>query len=337
MRGKESGRRTKLGGRKMTSLCIVVPCYNEEEAIKDSVSKLLSKVQQLIAQGAISSQSKIMLINDGSQDSTWKLIKELCAQEDMLYAISFSRNYGHQNAVLAGLMETVKNFPEIDVTISIDADLQQDINAIDEFLAQYEEGCQIVYGVRNDRNTDGLLKKTTALAFYKLMNLLGCKTIKNHADYRLISRKALIELEKYGEVNLFLRGLIPTLGYKTGIVYFDVHERLAGKSKYNLAKMMTLAIDGITSFSIRPMRIICFIGIVSLIVSFLQLLSLIVNYLRGAETIRGWASTICLIWFFGGLILFSLGIIGEYIGKMYLETKHRPRYIIEHRLYKDSE
>lgn len=320
----------------MTSLCLVVPCYNEEEIIVWSAEKLVAKMQKLIEQNKISTESKILLVNDGSKDSTWKLIRELCSKEKMIKAISFSRNYGHQNAVLAGLMETLNNFPEIDVTISIDADLQQDIDAIDEFLEKYQDDCQIVYGVRNNRNTDGFLKKTTALMFYKLMLWLGCKTIKNHADYRLISRKALIELEKYNEVNLFLRGLIPTLGYKTGIVYFDVHEREAGSSKYNLSKMLTLAIDGITSFSVKPMRIICCIGIVSLIISFLQMLNLLVSYFNGVDTIRGWASTICLIWFFGGMILFSLGIIGEYIGKMYLETKHRPRYIIEHRIYKET-
>lgn len=317
----------------MVSLGIIVPCYNEEEIICESVEKLVKKRCELIDKGIIDDKSKILLINDGSVDDTWKLIRELCEKEKSLYAISFSRNFGHQSAVLAGLMEIVNNFPEIDVTISIDADLQQDINAINKFIEMYENGCQIVYGVRNDRKTDGCFKKLTALSFYKLMKLLGCNTIKNHADYRLISRKALIELEKYGEVNLFLRGLIPTLGYKTGIVNFDVFERTAGKSKYNLTRMLALAMDGITSFSIRPMRIICAIGIISLGVSFLELISLIISILSGVETIRGWGSTICLIWFFGGLILFSLGIIGEYIGKMYLETKHRPRYIIEHRLY----
>lgn len=317
----------------MTNLCIIVPCYNEEELITDSAMKLSQKLKKLIEEKKVGNKSKILLVNDGSKDSTWKLICGLCKKEGLIYAISFSRNFGHQSAVLAGLMETVNSLPEIDITISIDADLQQDIDAIDEFVDRYNDGCEIVYGIRNDRNTDGFLKKTTALGFYKLMNLLGCNTIQNHADYRLISRKALIELERYGEVNLFLRGLIPTLGYKTGIVKFDVHERTAGKSKYNLSKMMTLAIDGITSFSTRPMRIICAIGIISLIVSFAQLVALIVGYFRDMDTIRGWASTICLIWFFGGLILFSLGVIGEYIGKIYLESKHRPRYIIEHRLF----
>ena len=317
----------------MVSLGIVVPCYNEEEIICSSVEKLGKKLQELIEKKIVDAKSRILLVNDGSTDDTWSLIRKLCEKEKTVYAISFSRNFGHQNAVLAGLMEMVYNFSEIEVTISIDADLQQDINAIDKFIEMYENGCEIVYGVRNDRKTDGSFKKLTALAFYKLMKLLGCNTIKNHADYRLISRKALIEFEKYGEVNIFFRGLIPTLGYKTGIVNFDVFERTAGKSKYNLTRMLALAIDGITSFSIRPMRIICAIGIISLGVSFIELVSLIVSILSGVDTIRGWGSTICLLWFFGGLILFSLGIIGEYIGKMYLETKHRPRYIIEHRLY----
>ena len=273
--------------------------------------------------------SKILLVNDGSTDKTWSLIKKMSEHEDCICGLSFSRNFGHQNAVLAGLMETIDMYPEIDVTISIDADLQQDVNAIELFIEKYRKGNEIVYGVRNNRETDGILKKLSALGFYRLMKFMGCNTIKNHADYRLISKKVLLELQKYGEVNLFLRGLVPTIGFKSDIVYFDVVDRSGGKSKYNLSKMTALAMDGITSFSIRPMRIICFIGMASLFISFFQLISLMISYMRGADIIRGWASTICLIWFFGGMILFALGVIGEYIGKIYLETKHRPRYIIE--------
>lgn len=317
----------------MCNLCVIVPCYNEEEIILGSCKKLRSKLSALIDSGKIGKKSRILLVNDGSSDTTWQLIGQMCEADGLFQGVSFSRNFGHQDAVMAGLMETIRAFPEIDVTISIDADLQQDIEAIDRFIEKYEQGCDIVYGVRNDRHSDGFLKKTTALGFYKMMELLGCNTIKNHADYRLMSRKAILELSKYTEVNLFLRGLIPTLGFKTDIVYFDVQERLAGKSKYNLTKMLTLAADGITSFSVRPMRIILGVGILSLIVSAVQLLALVIGYLSGAPTAPGWASLICLVWFFGGMILFSLGVIGEYIGKIYLETKHRPRYIIDERIY----
>lgn len=317
----------------MCNLCVIVPCYNEAEIILDSCNKLKNKVSSLIDAGKIGEKSRILLVNDGSSDTTWQLIRQVCETNELFQGVSFSRNFGHQDAVMAGLMETIQAFPEIDVTISIDADLQQDIEAIDRFIEKYEQGCDIVYGVRNDRHSDGFIKKITALGFYKIMEILGCNTIKNHADYRLISRKAIVELAKYTEVNLFLRGLIPTLGFKTDIVYFDVQERLAGKSKYNLTKMLTLAADGITSFSVRPMRIILGVGILSLIISAVQLFALVVGYLAGAPTAPGWASLVCLIWFFGGMILFSLGVIGEYVGKIYLETKHRPRYIISERIY----
>lgn len=313
----------------MVNLCLVVPCYNEEEVIEKSAKILVEKLKKLIGDRIVGGGSRLLLINDGSTDKTWNLIKKICKSENCIQGISFSRNFGHQNAVLAGMMETINMFPEIDVTISIDADLQQDINAIELFMNKYYEGNEIVYGVRNNRKTDGTLKKLSALGFYQLMKFMGCHTIKNHADYRLVSRKVLLELEKYGEVNLFLRGLIPTMGFKSDIVYFDVFDRNAGKSKYNLRKMIALAMDGITSFSIAPMRIICLIGMGALIISFIQTLWLIISYIKGADTARGWASIICLIWFFGGMILFALGVIGEYIGKIYLETKHRPRYIIE--------
>lgn len=314
----------------MLNLCLVVPCFNEEEVIKNSVDILVNKIKNLIGKQVLG-EGRILLVGDGSTDKTWNLIKEMRDKEKSICGISFSRNFGYQNAVLAGMMEVVNKFPEVDVIISIDADLQQDVNAIDLFIEKYCEGNEIVYGVRNNRQTDGILKKASALIFYQVMKFLGSNTIKNHADYRLVSRKVLLELEKYGEVNLFLRGLIPLIGFKSDIVYFDVFSRSAGKSKYNLSKMMTLAIDGITSLSIRSIRIISTVGIVALIISLIQLLSLIIDYIKGADTVRGWASIVCLIWFFGGMILFSLGIIGEYIGKIYLETKHRPRYIIKDR------
>lgn len=312
----------------MGNLCLVVPCYNEEEVFKGSADSLEKKINELIDHKKIGRESRILFVNDGSADRTWEYICQRHKESARVSGISLSRNFGHQNAVLAGLMYVVDSLPQMDITISIDADLQQDINAIDEFVKQWENGAEIVYGVRNDRNTDGFLKKVTALGFYKFMNMLGCNTIKNHADYRLISRKALLVLREYKETNIFLRGLIPTLGFKTGVVHFDVHARTAGKSKYNLHKMIGLAIDGITSFSTKPMKIICVTGLVAVVISVIQLICIVVGFLYGGDLIKGWASTMCSVWLFGGLILFALGVIGEYIGKIYLETKSRPRYII---------
>lgn len=311
----------------MCNLCLVVPCYNEEETLTNTYEKLSAKMKNLIDGKVIDSGSRVLMVNDGSKDNTWPLIDEFSKESDMFSGISFSRNFGHQSAVLAGMFYAVKNYKETDVVISIDADLQQDIDAIEHFIEEYNKGSEIVYGVRNDRNSDGLFKKVTAVGFYNFMNALGCNTIKNHADYRLVSKKAILELMEYDEVNLFLRGLIPSLGFKTSQVHFDVKERELGYSKYNLARMLSLAIDGITSFSIRPMRLIGAIGGAISVLSIVWLVVTAIMIMCGAADILAFIA--CSIWLFGGLILLSLGIIGEYIGKMYLETKRRPRFIIE--------
>ena len=312
----------------MNTLYLVLPCYNEEEVLKSSAKTLQHKMMTLINNQRIHPNSKILFVNDGSTDKTWPLIKTLSSENPIFCGISLAHNAGHQNALLAGLM-TARN--HADIVISIDADLQQDISAIDLMLDKYEEGCEIVYGVRNARNTDSFFKKATALAFYRLMNMLGSSTIKNHADYRLMSKKALHALSEYQEVNLFLRGLIPLLGFKTDIVYFDVKERTAGESKYTLSKMLSLALNGITSFSIKPIRIITFIGIAIFLISIVMIVYSITMHVTG-QTIPGWTSTLCTTWFIGGLQLLALGIIGEYIAKIYIEVKHRPLYYIEESL-----
>lgn len=309
----------------MNTLYLVLPCYNEEEVLNSTAKTLQQKLVTLINSNRISPNSKILFVNDGSRDNTWNLIKSLSSEDTMFCGISLAHNAGHQNALLAGLM-TAREYA--DIVISIDADLQQDINAIDLMLDKYEEGCEIVYGVRNARDTDSLFKKTTALAFYRIMNMLGSSTIKNHADYRLMSKKALHALSEYQEVNLFLRGLIPLLGFKTDIVYFDVKERTAGQSKYTLSKMLSLALNGITSFSIKPIRIITFIGIAVFLISIVMIIYSITMHVTG-QTIPGWTSTLCTTWSIGGLQLLALGIIGEYIAKIYIEVKHRPLYYIE--------
>lgn len=310
---------------KHTILYLVVPCYNEEEVLDKSAAVLKEKMERLIGTGTISKKSRILFVNDGSKDATWKIIHRLTEEDKIFAGLSFSRNYGHQSAILAGMM-AAKDMA--DAVVTIDADLQQDIEALDNFLACYEKGCDIVYGVRNDRNSDGFLKKATAGLFYKLMHFLGCKTITNHADYRLMSKKALEALSGYKEVNLFLRGLIPTLGFTSDIVYFDVKEREAGTSKYTFKKMMTLATDGITSMSTRPLHMITGLGFIMFLFSIGMFISCIVDWVSG-QVVPGWTSTIASTCLIGGMMLISQGIIGEYIGKIYLETKERPRYIIE--------
>lgn len=314
-------------------LYLVLPCYNEEEVLHATAATLEEKYQALISEGKISPESKIMLVNDGSKDSTWKIITELFHKNPVFCGINLSRNRGHQNAVLAGLM-TAKE--KADVVISIDADLQQDIDAIDLMLEKYENGCDVVYGVRNARDTDGFIKKNTALGFYKLMQFMGCEVITNHADYRLMSKRVIESLAQYGEVNLFLRGLIPTIGYPSDIVYFDVRERQAGESKYTMKKMISFAVDGITSFSIKPLQMITVMGFLMLLVSIIMIITTIVDYYAG-RTVPGWSSSYCSTWFIGSVQLLSLGIIGEYIGKIYMETKHRPRYHIESYLWSCAE
>ena len=314
-------------------LYLVLPCYNEEEVLHATAAALEEKYQILIEKGKISPESKIMFVNDGSKDRTWSIITELFHRNPVFCGINLSRNRGHQNAVLAGLM-TAKE--KADVVISIDADLQQDIDAIDLMLEKYENGCDVVYGVRNARDTDGFVKKNTALGFYKLMQFMGCEVITNHADYRLMSKRVIESLAQYNEVNLFLRGLIPTIGYPSDIVYFDVRERQAGESKYTMKKMISFAVDGITSFSIKPLQMITVLGFLMLFVSIVMIGTTFFDYYTG-RTVPGWASSYCSTWFMGSVQLLSLGIIGEYIGKIYMETKHRPRYHIEAYLWSGAE
>lgn len=306
-------------------LYLVVPCYNEEQVLPETVKELTIKLNSMIDSGLISDKSRMVFVNDGSKDKTWELIEQYHQKNPLVFGIKLSRNRGHQFAVLAGLM-TVKE--RCDMAITMDADLQDDIDVIDEFVKQHYDGCEIVYGVRNSRETDTFFKRFTAEGFYKLMSGMGVDIVFNHADYRLMSRTALDALENYREVNLFLRGIVPLLGYKTGIVEYARKERFAGESKYPLKKMLAFAIDGITSFSIKPIRMITGLGILAFLASIIMVIYTIVGAFVG-NTVSGWASIVISIWGFGGLILIALGMIGEYIGKIYLETKARPRYQVE--------
>ncbi len=308
-----------------TKLYLVVPCYNEEEVLPYTTEKLCEKMNALISSGKISSDSRIVLVDDGSKDATWQLIEKYHTENPLFSGIKLSRNKGHQNALLAGLM-TVKD--ECDAAISLDADLQDDIDAIDAMLDKYEQGCDIVYGVRNDRKKDTFFKKTTAQGFYRLMRMMGADIIYNHADYRLMSKRAICELENFKEVNLFLRGIVPMIGFKTDNVFYARGEREHGESKYPLKKMMSFAIDGITSLSVKPIRMICTLGLIILAISFFMLIYSFVSYFCG-DAQPGWASLITSIWAIGGLQLFAIGVVGEYIGKIYLETKSRPKFIID--------
>lgn len=306
-------------------LYLVVPCYNEEQVLPETVKELTIKLNSMIDSGLVSDKSRMVFVNDGSKDKTWELIEQYHQENPLVLGIKLSRNRGHQFAVLAGLM-TVKE--RCDMAITMDADLQDDIDVIDEFVKQHYGGCEIVYGVRNSRETDTFFKRFTAEGFYKLMSGMGVDIVFNHADYRLMSRTALDALENYREVNLFLRGIVPLLGYKTGIVEYARKERFAGGSKYPLKKMLAFAIDGITSFSIKPIRMITGLGILAFLASIIMVIYTIVGALAG-NTVSGWASIVISIWGFGGLILIALGMIGEYIGKIYMETKARPRYQVE--------
>ena len=306
-------------------LYIVVPCYNEEAVLPETAKRLGLKLKKLIEDKIVSDKSRVMFVNDGSKDKTWEIITALHKDGGIFTGVNLSRNRGHQNALLAGLM-TAKD--KADVTISMDADLQDDINAADEMLKEYYGGCDIVYGVRSKRKTDTFFKKFTAEAFYRVMNFLGAETVFNHADYRLMSKRALEGLAEFREVNLFLRGIVPMIGYKTSSVYYERTERFAGESKYPLKKMISFALEGITSLSSKPIRYITIIGFLIFAVSILMLINFIVRWAIGA-TVPGWASVICSVWAIGGLIMLSLGIIGEYIGKIYLEAKARPKYIIK--------
>lgn len=306
-------------------LYIVVPCYNEQECIEDSVLQLLSKYDELLRKGLIDDGSRIVLIDDGSRDATGAICSELHQKDERIVCIHFSGNFGHQAAVLAGYHYAADR---CDCAISIDADLQQDINAIDLFIEKFNNGSDIVYGVRNSRETDGFFKKVSSQAFYKIMKFFGSTTIANHADYRLLSARALKALREYKEVNIFLRGIIPTLGFPSSIVRFDVKERTAGKSKYTLKKMMTLAANGITSFSISPIHYIFYLGILVLVVSIIVIIVTLIDWINGVN-VDGYTTIVLSIWMLGALQLIAIGIVGEYIGKNYFESKHRPQYLIE--------
>lgn len=316
----------------MDTLYLVIPCYNEEEVLPETSSQLKKKIVSLVAKGKISAQSRIVFVNDGSKDKTWEIISKLHEEDKIFQGIKLSRNKGHQNALLCGLM-TVKD--HCDMTISLDADLQDDINAIDEMVDKYYEGCDVVYGVRSARDTDTFFKKFTAEGFYKVMKMMGADVVFNHADYRLMSRRALDGLQSFKEVNLFLRGVVPMIGYKSDSVYYERKERFAGESKYPLKKMLAFAWEGITSLSTKPIKMISMLGGLIFIVSIIMLIYSVVRHFMGATEI-GWTSTIVSIWAIGGLQLLAIGIIGEYIGKVYLETKERPKFIVEKYLSDDE-
>ena len=316
-------------------LIIVIPCYNEQEVLPITAPEFLAKINPLASEGLISGDSRVMFVNDGSKDDTWNIIQRLADQDEHYIGIAQSRNRGHQNAVLAGLMEA-KDM--CDITISIDCDGQDDINAMDEMVKAYLEGCEIVYGVRSKRDTDTFFKRFTAESFYKLLNSMGAEVVFNHADYRLISSRALQELAKFKEVNIFLRGMVPLVGFKSTSVYYERSERVAGRSHYPLSKMLALAFDGITSLSIKPIKMIIGMGVIVAFISFIGIIWAVVEAILG-KTVMGWASTTCIICFLSGVQLISVGVIGEYIGKIYMEVKQRPRYIISDRTWErhDSE
>lgn len=312
-------------------LYIVIPCYNEQEVLPITAPMFLNKLHELAEKKLVSENSRILFVNDGSSDGTWDIIRALAASDEHYIGISQSRNRGHQNAVLAGIMEAKDH---CDISISIDCDGQDDINAMDNMVRAYLDGCDIVYGVRNDRETDSFFKRTTAQGFYKFLSAMGADIVYNHADYRLISARALHELAKFKEVNLFLRGMVPLVGFKSTSVEYKRAERIAGKSKYPLRKMLALAGDGITSLSIKPLRLIMSFGVIVALLSFVGVIWAIVSALAG-RAVAGWASMTCIICFVSGVQLICMGIIGEYIGKIYMETKHRPRYIISERTWKE--
>ena len=309
-------------------LYIVVPCYNEEEVLPETSKKLKEKLESLIERDLISPESKIVFVNDGSKDRTWPIIVELHKSDPHFSGICLTRNRGHQNALMAGLMECRNR---ADIIISMDADLQDDIGAVDQMLEEYRKGNDIVYGVRSSRKTDTFFKRFTAESYYKVMRMLGVELVFNHADYRLLSRRALDGLAEYKEVNLFLRGIVPQIGYDTAIVTYERKERFAGESKYPLKKMLSFALDGITSFSVKPMKIIINIGILVFLVSIIMMIYTLHAKIVG-RTVSGWTSLMVSIWMIGGIQLLCLGVIGEYIGKIYSESKHRPRYLIKENL-----
>jgi len=308
-------------------LYIVVPCYNEEAVLHETAKRLKAKVEALITARKISPESRIVFVNDGSKDKTWEIIRSLHESDGVFSGICLARNAGHQNAVLAGLM-TVKG--DCDCAITIDADLQDDVNAIDEMVDKAALGADVVYGVRSSRKKDSFFKRVTAEGFYKFMKHMGADVVFNHADYRLMSRRVLEHLSEFGEVNLFLRGIVPLIGFESEKVYYERAERFAGESKYPFSKMLAFALNGITSFSVKPLRVISAIGIVMVLASLIAFLYIIISLIFGQEWIeRGWASIMGSIWLIGGIQTFCTGIIGEYVGKTYFETKSRPRYIVK--------
>ena len=314
----------------MDKLWLVVPCYNEEEVLPETSKRLYKIMTDMVINGLISPESKIAFVNDGSKDKTWELIEKYHTGLDMFVGINLSRNKGHQNALLAGLTVAKEH---ADMVITLDADLQDDIEVIPQFVQKYYDGNDIVYGVRNNRDTDTAFKRSTAQGFYKFMKFLGVDIVNNHADYRLMSQRAIRSLLEYNEVNVFLRGIIPTIGYKSDIVEYSRKERFSGESKYPLKKMLSFAFDGITSFSVKPLRISLLLGALSFIVSLIILVYCVVQFFLG-NTVSGWASLSVSVWALGGIQLLMLGIVGEYIGKIYLETKHRPKFFIEDILFK---
>ena len=306
------------------TLYIVVPCYNEQEVLPETSKRLKAKLEQLITAGKISEKSRVLFVNDGSKDRTWEIISALHQQSPLFCGVDLTRNRGHQNALLAGLM-TAKD--QADAVISMDADLQDDVEAVDQMVDKFLEGVDIVYGVRSSRKKDSFFKRTTAEGFYRVMNALGAETVFNHADYRLMSKRALEGLEQFREVNLFLRGIVPMIGYRTDVVEYERGERFAGESKYPLKKMLSFAMEGVTSLSVKPLRMITGLGFLIFLVSLVMIVYNLARWAMGA-TVTGWASLACSLWALGGLILLAMGVVGEYVGKIYLETKGRPRFLI---------
>ena len=311
----------------------VIPCYNEEAVLPETTRRMTDKLNAMRAAGLIGEKSRILYVDDGSKDRTWELVSQFNRENPWVEGVKLSHNRGHQHALLCGLMSAL---PRCDAAISMDADLQDDIDALDQFVARFREGCDVVYGVRNKRDTDTWFKRTTAEGFYKVMQLLGVDVVFNHADYRLMSKRALEALSEYREVNLFLRGIVPLIGYRSDYVYYDRHERFAGESKYPLKKMLSFALDGITGFSVKPLKLISNLGILISVLSILGLLYALISYFAG-WAVTGWTAIVCSIWLLGGLQMLCLGVVGGYIGKIYSEVKARPRYRVEEYLENPGE
>ncbi|MBS5481582.1 MAG: glycosyltransferase family 2 protein [Clostridiales bacterium] len=309
----------------MSTVYLVIPCYNEEAVLPETVKRLTDKLQRMIDSGRADENSRFLLVDDGSKDKTWELITGFCRENVYCSGLKLAHNRGHQNALLAGLLAAKD---KADCAISLDADLQDDIEVLDQFVDKFHEGCDVVYGVRNKRDTDSFFKRSTARGFYKVMHILGVDVVYDHADYRLMSRRALDALSEYHEVNLFLRGIVPLIGYRSDYVFYDRHERFAGESKYPLKKMISFALDGITSFSVKPLKLISNLGILISCLSVLGLLYALISYFTG-NAVAGWTAIVCSIWLLGGIQLLCIGVLGGYIGKIYSEVKARPRYRIE--------